>query len=326
MPEPALSPAASPGTGRLVLRPGLRVLPYGRNDVQIGLTNGVRLPRTPGLDRVLRALERGETLPSDPAARRARRALDHLLVTRDALHQPGITTPAAAALAAADPGGFAATISRRRRLRIAVHGSLADDGVPPAAIGDACRASGVELVHEYRPNELHGFDTGPTSTKRSARRPPSPDAWILISRGELDRELIDPLIRDGIPHTVVRAVEGDVILGPLTVPGQTCCLRCLDAHRSAHDPLYPVLAAAHHRAERRDGVSEPVDPLAALVALGWAARDLLAVLDGTRPPTWSTTVHVPGAMADLSLVSWLRHPGCGCAWANALVPSDTMAI
>ena len=46
--------------------------------------------------------------------------------------------------------------------------------------------------------------------------------------GEFDRTLLDDLVRDGVPHHVVRVVEGAPVVGPFVLPGETACLRCVD--------------------------------------------------------------------------------------------------
>jgi hypothetical protein len=47
---------------------------------------------------------------------------------------------------------------------------------------------------------------------------------------------------------------------------------------------------------------------------GWVVRDVLAFLDGGEPTTWSATVDLDAA-APVRRV-WLRHPHCGCTWAD----------
>ena len=104
--------------------------------------------------------------------------------------------------------------------------------------------------------------------------------------GEPDRDLLDPYLRDGVPHLVVRLTEGDAVVGPFVVPGRTACLRCVDAHHAVADVRWPLLVAqqaARTSRLRDDAVPEPVDPALAHLALAWAARDLVQPRGGAAP-------------------------------------------
>ena len=143
------------------------------------------------------------------------------------------------------------------------------------------------------------------------------DVIALVGVGEPHRELADPWMRAGTPHVVVRATEGSMTVGPFVVPGETACLRCIDAHHTDADPSWPLLVAQYASLtsrERADGVPEPVDGMVALVALAWAARDLTSYAEGRRPSTWSQTIRFDAHLSSVEARSWLRHPECGCCW------------
>lgn len=273
---------------RLVLAPGLRVIPRGPDQVQVGIGRHarLRLPVTRGLLRALAAVDRGESLPTDPASRRALAELAPVLVDADQLAPRGVGRGDAAAAALADPAGFADRLARRGRRRVAVTGDLRTDA------GALLQTAG------FLPCALDE----------------RPDAVLALYAGEPDRAALDPLLARGVTHQLVRAVEGELVIGPLVVPGRSPCLRCLDAHHACDDPLHPALVDRHHRAVRHDGVAEPVDSALAALATAWAVRDLTAHLDGERPPSVAATVHVSPDLGALSVVAWAPHPGCGCAW------------
>ncbi|GAB3662447.1 hypothetical protein GCM10027596_23940 [Nocardioides korecus] len=152
------------------------------------------------------------------------------------------------------------------------------------------------------------------------------DVALVVSWTELDRDVLDPLLRSGTPHLVVRLVDGGAVLGPFVVPGRTACLRCTDAHRTLEDPDHVAVTARYVRAVGvPDGVDGPdvADHLGAL-AVAWAVRDVLAHLAGTRPATWSATWHLPPDGSAPAVQEWSRHPGCGCCWAADARPSGTM--
>ena len=142
------------------------------------------------------------------------------------------------------------------------------------------------------------------------------DVVLVLSAGELDRDLLDPLIRRRASHLVVRLVDGDAILGPFVVPGATACLRCIDAHHMVHDPDHVAVTTRYVQATdhaRPDGIPD-LDPGLASVALSWAVRDLVAHLRGREPSTWSRTVHLGAEPVRRHEHTWLRHPKCGCSW------------
>lgn len=159
----------------------------------------------------------------------------------------------------------------------------------------------------------------PRSRPGPARRgtvPPEPVA-VLVGVGEPSRELLDPCVRDAVPHLVVRLVEGRAVVGPFVVPGHTACLRCLDAYLTEDDPAWPLVVEQYSRAtrsDRSDGIPEPVDAALAAVAVGWAVRDLQAWTEDVRPSTWSATVTLPADLDDVTTRRWPPHPHCGCGW------------
>lgn len=147
-----------------------------------------------------------------------------------------------------------------------------------------------------------------------------PDLVLVVGVGEPDRALVDPWVRDAVPHLVLRLTEGVAVVGPFVVPGRTACLRCVDAHHAAADPRWPLLVAQQAvltSRPRDDALPEPVDPALAAVALGWAVRDLVSHGEDRPPATWSSTLRLPPELVDAEAVAWLRHPECGCWWNAA---------
>jgi len=138
------------------------------------------------------------------------------------------------------------------------------------------------------------------------------DVRVLLAHGALARTSADPLVRDGVPHVAAVATPWGWDLGPFVVPGETACLRCVDAAHSDHDPRYGVVLDQLVRS----AAAAPIGPALSTIAMGWLARDLIAYDRGERPSTWSATVRlteVPGPEL-LDERRWLRHPHCGCAW------------
>lgn len=151
------------------------------------------------------------------------------------------------------------------------------------------------------------------------RERPRARLTLVLSTGEIDRAELDPLVRGDLPHLVLRAVDGVVVLGPFVVPGATACLRCLDAHHSDDDAGYPIALERYVAASaqpREDGCLDIPDPANTALALAWAARDLRTFSNGGIPTTWSSTISIGGTTPPIAAVAWQPHPDCGCRWSE----------
>ena len=140
----------------------------------------------------------------------------------------------------------------------------------------------------------------------------APDLVVLAPpAGAADVRGGEALVSARVPHLAARVVELTGIVGPLVVPGRTCCLRCLHLHRCDRDPAWPrVLAQAEHRGS---GVAACDVTLSAQVA-ALAAQQVLAHLDGFSPATIDGTIEVSLPYGLPRRRSWHPHPACGCAW------------
>ena len=290
---------------RPVLAPGLRVVRRSRGVLQVGLARDRRLllPDSEPVRRTLGHLLRGEAPPGDPETFEVLQALAPVLVDASGLVVPGMAAGDVAAAALLDPSGYAARLDARARASVTVQGELGD--VDPRPL---LTAAGVRVL-----------DPDPDQ---------APATTLVLSVGEVGRDETDRLVHAGVPHLVVRLIEGEAIVGPFVDPGRTACLRCLDAHRIDDDPHAPVLAAAHARlaGARSDGVAEPVDTALATLAVAWAVRDLVSHVDGERPSTWSATVQLSATLATVTQAEWRRHPACGCSWLPDHEQASTMIV
>lgn len=274
----------------LELAPGLRIVRRGRAHLQIGLHDPRRvvLPHSRATTYVLDRLVERRPLDLDLFGVAAVAA--RLIDSGCAIRADGADSPQT-------PG------SSRGGLGVAV---LEDAGEPDRLdVGAALRAAGLTVVSRLE----------------------DCDVVLAAVVGELERDRLDGLLRRRTPHLLVRLVDGVVVLGPFVVPGQTACLRCLDAHAAEADPDHlPVLSryVVASRAPRPDGRADLVAPAIAQLALAWAARDLLAHADGQRPSTWSTTVRLGPRPGDEARHVWERHPECGCCWQGDARSSGRM--
>ncbi|QIK67397.1 TOMM precursor leader peptide-binding protein [Nocardioides sp. HDW12B] len=160
---------------------------------------------------------------------------------------------------------------------------------------------------------------GPRPSGPPARHAlPTEPVHVLLGVGEPSRSLVDPLLREAVPHLVVRLSEGAALVGPFVLPGLSPCLRCLDAHVSEDDPAWTLLVEQYSRAARRgdraDGVPEPVDAVLAALAVAWAAREVATYAEGGTPETLGATVRLSPRTGATTTRRWEAHPHCGCAW------------
>jgi bacteriocin biosynthesis cyclodehydratase domain-containing protein len=139
------------------------------------------------------------------------------------------------------------------------------------------------------------------------------DVVLIVTTGEPERDRLDSLMRDEVPHLLVRDQGHELVVGPFVVPGATACLRCVDCHHGDGDPRRGLVVEQVATQEPLVPVSP--DPALRAVALSIAVRDVVSYVEGEVPATWSSTITVTREL-DLLPHRWLRHPGCGCAWAD----------
>ncbi|WP_146107969.1 TOMM precursor leader peptide-binding protein [Actinokineospora auranticolor] len=211
------------------------------------------------------------------------------------------------------------------RLAVAVACLLAQAGVGHVTV----RASGVVTAAEVGA-ELRTDDVG--RARRAAahdavrRADPSvntrgftnvrPDLVLLTDALVPDPVVVAGLAERGLPHLCVSSRDGEGLVGPLVVPGLSCCVRCLDHHRARADPCWPLVAA------QLAGRSQPADLATAHVTAGVAAAQALRAVAWLRDPwtpppsTWNATVAVDAFAATLRRTAWEPHPECVCRAAT----------
>ncbi|MVA76127.1 hypothetical protein GC722_08840 [Auraticoccus sp. F435] len=210
------------------------------------------------------------------------------------------------------------------RLGRAIALRLADAGVPlllcdpeppqPGLYPDPPRASAAASLRALLEA---GRASGPWSGRRrpvvgelahwSERSHPEPRlAVVALDRVEPDRGLTDHLLRRDVAHLLVRPLDGGARVGPLVLPGQSCCTRCTDLYRRRHDPGWPRVLAQLVR--RRAVVPELVADWCASVAL----PSLLAARQEGTPDLLGRTLDLDVTGWTTRLRRWPAHPGCGC--------------
>ena len=236
----------------------------------------------------------------------------------------------------------AAEVERARRRR--GEAAVAVVGAGPLAVGVAAglALAGVGAVHlvaggppvrSVRPGDL---GTGLLDADRGRPRaealadavrrvvpkarsgpPPAravPDLTVLADAAVPDPERVAALHLAGAAHLPVRLRDGCGVVGPLVLPGRSACLRCVELHRRARDPGWPLVAAGLLRAEGRG------DPAAAAATAGLAVAQVGAALGAAAaagraragPPTLGATLELDVTAGTLRRRRWAAHPDCTC--------------
>lgn len=139
-----------------------------------------------------------------------------------------------------------------------------------------------------------------------------PDLQVLLGHYVIDPSLYEELVRNDIPHLPVVVSDGQVSIGPLVLPGDSPCLRCLDLHRTDADSAWPVLANQLLGLAPAELPAE--ETVLAAAASSLAAAQVLSYLAQRRAP--ATVAHTLefGTVDYLpALRKWNFHPDCGCA-------------
>lgn len=296
---------------RPLLRPGVLWCRRSADELQVGLAADLRVivPDTEEVRALLAGLHQGVAPPHPrwltPEARRAcSLLLEHQLVVDGDVWCRQL--------------GADATAYGEMRSAIIAEGGVAVGDILAAraevAVGVDCTAlpqADARLRHLL------------TAAGLRVSSQADPDLTVLLRLGELDRGVVDALMREGRRHVVLTIPEGRVRLGPFVHPALTACLRCIDAHHHERDPRREVVLQqyADARGAEPSGLPAPVPADLLDLAVGMLARDVTRWADGHRPATWSTTIDVDPAL-DLARTLWRRHPACGCSWTGA----DAVAV
>ncbi len=334
------------------LLPGLQVLHRGRGEVQVGTDprHAVVLSEVPEpLWRVLHTLDGRDTVaeltaragPVEPST------LDHVL---SSLAELGLLEDAAAgdpATGTSVPARLAADCSwwalrtaqerananvRRMQAAVVIHGG----GRVAVSLATLLAAAGVGWVSTVTDGLVQPEETGcgyleedvgrrrslairkaivrtaPATNTSPLPRSRKADLVLLADAAVPDPQLAGQLFGEGVPQLVVWASEGVGVVGPLVVPGRTCCLNCVDLHKTATEPAWPALAT------QLAGKPQQADLASAQASAAFAVSQALRVLDGSGAadpsdaPVWGTAVEIDTYTSETRTTSWKKHPYCSC--------------
>lgn len=178
----------------------------------------------------------------------------------------------------------------------------------------ACEAALERHLDHHAPLADAHTDRAPRPGRPEQTAAHGPDVVVLAPVQGLARGAAQALVRERTPHLLARVEGAHAVVGPLVLPGQTCCLHCTDLHRAARDPAWPRLLA---QAESRPVGDLACDVALAALAAAQVAVQVLALLDGAMPAAVSGTLETTLPDGLTRRRTWSPHPGCGCQWDAA---------
>ena len=332
------------------LRPGLRIVERGPGTVQVGADQRwatVLTGLTAAETHLLRQLAGPEPAAGTDLLRRcsaARVAPERLTELLAALTRAGLLTAvrpgplpvgsgagddARSAACTSSDGDGARIVTDRARAVVAVVGLgrvgmvlcdiLASAGVGTLALDDARRVrpgdvgiGGLRDRHVGLGRAQAGAEVlgGIYPALRIGGDGQVPDVVVVVFDEVADSVRTVRLMVEGVAHLVVTVREGDVVVGPFVLPGQTPCITCLDTRRTELDPLWPQVRDQLRDAAAQVPPAQESSTAAASAAL--AAAGVLAHLDGRQPVTAGACIEVSVPDAVPRLREWSMHPDCGC--------------
>jgi bacteriocin biosynthesis cyclodehydratase domain-containing protein len=157
----------------------------------------------------------------------------------------------------------------------------------------------------------------PAGADRAVQRARAPRAQsrrsgLVILADSHRREFPAELTQKLVPHLAVSASEAIGVVGPLVLPGQSACLRCLDLTRAERDPAWPLILA---QLSAQAGADPPgCDTVLATTVAAQAVAQALAFIDedGQAPAVTNGTLELVLPGWQWRRRTWQPHPRCGC--------------
>jgi bacteriocin biosynthesis cyclodehydratase domain-containing protein len=235
---------------------------------------------------------------------------------------------ATASLAYADGDGGARTLARRRAAFVRVHGA----GRTGACVASLLAASGVGHVTCTDPEPAEPADLAPAGLIWTDLGEPRQDGAaraiervapevrtrddgavpdLVILTGLTLPDLTDGLMRDRVPHLVLRTGEAIGVVGPLVQPAASACLRCVDLRKAEGDPQWPKILA---QATFTRSQPQACDIVLAAMTAAVASAQALALIDraGSVPVTANGTLELVLPDWQWRRRTWAPHPACVC--------------
>lgn len=134
---------------------------------------------------------------------------------------------------------------------------------------------------------------------------------LAIAVGNVPADQVQEWMSDGVPHLFIDTPDSARIsVGPIVIPGQTPCARCVSMTREGQNPAWREISME----KLLRPASEVPVALAHHIA-GIVALELLRFMDEGQSQLIGKCVSVDYHQPTLAAQqSFTRHPACGCNW------------
>lgn len=319
---------ATPLQDTLRLRPGITVLPGGREDpavTWVTLNTRVLRLRGEGIRCILAAIDGVRTLGEISLAVGAADSAE-VVAAVDRLRRAGLLEPemrgtparlAPQVRAFTDLGADGAAVTAELAWgRVGVLG----DGVLAGAVGTALERAGVD--------DVVAFSAPPPGAGAPAAELEGVDL-VVAAPGRADPAALGALnalaIRDGIPWILVQAHAWELRVGPFFLPVQTPCWTCYERRLEANEPAHEERGAVREALRRAGAVPAGPDDMAPGTAVMAAELCALEVVRFFAARVSDVTPELYGSFADYSLLAHraaphrvLKLPRCPSCGARAM--------
>jgi hypothetical protein len=139
----------------------------------------------------------------------------------------------------------------------------------------------------------------------------APINFVKVFIGKVDSEQIAQAMSDGDAHLCISVPDGPSLdIGPLVIPGQSACLRCVKLARSDQ---FPTSAAIDLYRSAQTPLEIPVST-SHLIA-GYIASELINFFETGTSPLIAHRAHFSYLTPSVfDRTRYSRHPLCGCSW------------
>lgn len=229
--------------------------------------------------------------------------------------------------------GGVATLSRRRdwqvnifgdsRIATLLYGILLSSGISQTVvqsvsnqrkISEADLCAGFlhpsDIGHSYAgrtqelTRELSLFPPIPRSEEGSSRK-------LMVAVGNVPADHVQEWMSQGIPHLFIDPPDcASISIGPLVIPGQTPCARCISLSLDDQNPTWREISM-----QRRIDPAKEVPVSVAHCVAGLVALELLRFVDEGDSLLIGGSARMDYRQPTLvEPQTFTRHPACGCNW------------
>lgn len=229
--------------------------------------------------------------------------------------------------------GGVATLSRRREWQVSIFG---DSRIATLLYG-ILLSSGISqtsvqsLSNQKKINEadlcagfLHPSDIGYSYTARTQELnrelslfPPTPRSdeeksrKLMVAVGNVPADRVQEWMSQGIPHLFIDTPDcASISIGPLVIPGQTPCARCISLSLDDQNPTWREISM-----QRRIDPAKEVPVSVSHCVAGLVALELLRFVDEGNSLLIGGSARMDYRQPTvLEPQTFTRHPACGCNW------------